>query len=171
MLAVEDGYLLPGGGRIEALCVTKLRQKLSKLNTELSNTDLHNVNSPNHSKTSTDVSFAMATSWMGDRTLLSYWRPHVYEACIEGLLEYIAQVIMNGSCFADGHYGAMAKAEELVKKTERDVVVQDGEFEVLDVAKSKMAAWRRALDLLRLLFLSTRSTTTVHKTITRYRPI
>ena len=171
-LAIEDGYLLPGGGRTEALCIAKLQQKLSELNTELSNTDLLN-NSPSHSKTSTDVSFTMATSWMGDRTLLACWRPLVYEVCIQGLLEYIARVIMNSNCSALGHYGAMVEAGELVKKIERDVVVMKScsEFEVLDVAKSKVACWRRALELLRFLFLSTRSRTTVQQTIVRHRPI
>ena len=171
-LVSEDGYIIPGGGRTEALCVAKLRQQLSELNTELSNTDLLNISSPNGSKTSTDVSFAMATSWMGDRTHLAYWRPHIYEVCIQGLLEYTARVIMNSSCSELNwdHYRAMAKAEELVKKIERDEMVQSREFEVLDVAKSKMAAWRRALGLLRLLFLSTR--TAVQKTTnTRYRLI
>lgn len=174
-LITEDGYVIPGGGRTEALCVAKLRQKLSKLNTELSNTDLLNVNSWNCSKTSTDVSFAMATSWMGDRTRLACWRPHIYEACIQGLLEYTARVIMNSSCseLNEGHYRAMAKAEELVRKVERDVLVQSCEFKVLDVAKSKMAAWRRALGLLRLLFLSTRTAVqgTILCTNTRYRPV
>ena len=169
----DDGslLLLPGGGRAEALCVTKLRQKISEINTELSNTDLFDTNSQDYSKISTDVSFAMATSWMGNRTHLAYWRPHVYEVCIQGLLEYTARVIMNSSCSAEldgGRYGAMAKAEELVKKMKRDEKVQGcDEFDVLDVAKSKVGAWRRALTLLRLLFLSTR--TRVQKTTTTYQ--
>ena len=173
-LATEEGdgslsLLLPGGGRAEALCVTKLRQKISEINTELSNTDLFDTNSQNCSKVSTDVSFAMATSWM--RTHLDYWRPHVYEVCIQGLLEYTARVIINSSCSAElngGHYGTMAKAEELVKEMKRDERVQGcDEFDVLDVAKSKVGAWRRALALLRLLFLSTR--TRVQKTTTTYQ--
>ena len=182
-LVTEDGsLLLAGGGRTEAMCVAKLRQKLAELNTELSNTDLLNDNSENYTEISTEVSFAMATSWMGDRTRLTYWRPHVYEVCIQGLLEYISRVIMNSRCtdhevdgghYGVGHYGAMAKAEELVRNIERDVLLaQSGEMEVLDVAKSKVGAWRRAVGLLRLLFLSTRITSTIQKmTYARYRPI
>ena len=165
----DDGslLLLPGGGRAEALCVTKLRQKISEINTELSDTDLFDTNSQDCSKVSTDVSFAMATSWMGNRTHLAYWKPHVYEVCIQGLLEYMARVIMNSSCSAElngGHYGAMAKAEELVKEMKRYERAQGCDECVLDVAKSKVGAWRRALALLRLLFLSTR--TMVQKTTT-----
>lgn len=166
----DDGslLLLPGGGRAEALCVAKLRQKISEINSDLSNTDIFDTNSLGCSKVSTDVSFAMATSWMGNRTHLPYWAPHIYEVCIQGLLEYMARVIMNSSCSTEldgGHYRAMAKAEELVKKMERDEMAQGcDEFDVLDVAKSKVGAWRRALVLLRLLFLSTR--TRVQKTTT-----
>ena len=183
-LVTEDGsLLLAGGGRTEAMCVAKLRRKLAELNTELSNTDLLNDNSENYTKASTDVSFAMATSWMRDRTSLTYWRPHVYEVCIQGLLEYISRVIMNSRCTdrevdggrcGVGHYGAMAKAEEMVRNIERDdvLLVQSSQLEVLDVAKSKVGAWRRAVGLLRLFFLSTRITSTVQKTTyARYRPI
>ena len=172
-LVTEDGFLLPGAGKTEAMCVAKLRQKITELNTKLSNMDLLSLNPQKCNKISTDVSFAMATSWMGDRTRLAYWKPHVYEVCLQGLLEYTARVMTNSSCSVEldeGHYGAMAKAEELVKKMERDVLTQSSEFEVVDVAKSKMGAWRRALGLLRLLFLSTR--TTVQRTAsTRSRPI
>ena len=167
----DDGslLLLPGGGRAEALCVAKLRQKISEINTELSNTDLFDMDC---SKISTDVSFAMATSWMGNGTHLAYWKPQVYEICIQGLLEYMARVIMNSSCSAEldgGHYRAMAKAEELVKKMERDEMAQGcDEFDVLNVAKSKVGAWRRALVLLRLLFLSTRTRTHTTRCIQTY---
>ena len=152
-LVIEDGFLTPGGGRTEALCVARLRQKLSELNTELSDTDL--LNSPNHSNTPTGVPFAMATSWTGDRTLLACWRPHVYEVCIEGLLEYIARVLINRS-WSENHCGAMDEAEKLVREVEAATVQRSDEIEVLDAAKSKMAAWRRALELLQLVFLSTR---------------
>lgn len=163
-LVVEDGFLLPGGGKTEALCIANLRQELSKFNTELSNADLQS--SQSHGNLSADVSVAMATSWMGDKALMSYWRRHVYEICIEGLLEYIARVMVNsGSCLERDLSGArtMALAEELVRSVERDVTVQSVELEVLEVAKSKMAAWRRALELLRLLFLSTKVACTVYK--------
>ena len=153
-LAFEDGYLIPGGGLTEADCVSKLREKLSQLNSELSRTDL---NSPDQ-RTAVTTSFAMATSWMSDWSLLACWRPHVYEVCIDGLMQYIARVLINCSCSGDT-YVAMATAEEFVKK-----VLGRGEKSVwtvcnpklLDVAKSKMAAWRRAVELLRLVFLSTR---------------
>ena len=153
-LAIEDGFLIPGGGIAEAVCVSKLRHKLHELNCDLGQTDL---NSPHRLKTS----FAMATSWMGDPSLLVCWKPLVYEVCADGLMQYIARVFINCSCSgAVGQYAAMTAAEELVKKVEggdrEEGMGTVDHPKVLDVAKSKVAAWRRAVSLLRLIFLSQR---------------
>ena len=154
-LALEDGFLLPGGGLTEAVCVSELRRRLHKLYNDLAKRDSSDQEPP------IKTSFALSLSWMGDPSLLACWRPHVYEACADGLVQYILRVLMNTSCF-DNQYVAMVTAEELVKK-----VVEGGEREgvagsmvrdpeVLDIMTSKMAAWRRAIELLRLVFLSRR---------------
>ena len=154
-LAFEEGFVIPGGGITEAACVAKLRQKHSQLNSELSMDSMSS-----NQRTPKTVSFAMATAWMSERSLLASWRPHMYDACIQGLLKYIARVERNCSSSED-HYGAMAAAEELVKKVVvggggRAGAWQDDKPTVLDIAGSKTAAWRRAIELLRLVFLSTR---------------
>lgn len=150
----EGGSLVPGGGTTEAVCVSKLRQKLLQLNYELSETD---SSSPDQkARRVNTLSFAMATSWMSDYSLLVCWRPHVYEVCASGFMEYIARVLINSSCSASS-YVAMASAEEFVTKAEMAGEKGFGslhDLRVLDVAKSKLAAWRRAVDLLRLVFLS-----------------
>lgn len=156
-LALKDGFLIPGAGLTEAVCVSKLRCRLHKLNDDLAKGD----SNPSDQERPVKTSFPLAMSWMGDPSLLAHWRPHVYEACADGLVLYISRVLMNTSCF-DKQYVAMVTAEDLVKKVvgggEREGVagsmVRDPE--VLDVMTSKISAWRRAMELLRLVFLSRR---------------
>lgn len=155
-LALKDGFLVPGGGLTEAVCVCELRYRIHKLNSALGKRD----SNPSDKEPSMKTSFGLAMSWMGDPSLLAHWRPHIYEACADGLLLYISRVLMNTSCF-ENQYVAMVTAEDLMKKVgggEREGVVGSMvcDPEVLDVVSSKMAAWRRALELLRLVFLSRR---------------
>ena len=156
-LALSDGLLIPGAGLTEAVCVSELRRRLHKLNDDLAKRDSNRADQEPPVRTS----FALSMSWMGEPSLLACWRPHVYEACADGLVQYVSRVFMNTSWF-DNQYVAMVTAEDLVKKVaeggEREGVagsmVRDPE--VLDVMTSKMAAWRRAIELLRLVFLSRR---------------
>ena len=138
----------------EAVCVSKLRHKLHEMGQGLTKTDLASQAVDEHEDSPNNMSFAMATSWMSDSSLLACWRPLVYEVCIEGLLLYIARVLINCSC-SGSQYVTMAAAEELVKKVEERGGLSARDPKVLDVARSKMMAWRRALELLRLTFLST----------------
>ena len=156
-LALMDGFLIPGGGLTETVCVSNLRRRLHKLNADLAKRD---SNPSDQGEPPVKTSFALTMSWMGDPSLLACWRPLVYEACADGLVQYISRVLMNTSCF-DSQYVAIVTAEDLLKKVEggeregvADSRVRDPE--VLDVATSKMAAWRRAVELLRLVFLSRR---------------
>ena len=137
--AITDSYLLPGGGAFEAACVRILRQKADEL--EKSGSSANDLNMP----------YPMITSWLSGVSLLRHWRPNVYRVFADGFLQYTANVIANCSPGLN-RYMAMVEADKMVQESSIDRVCM--ESKVMDEGRSKIAAWRRSLEIMKMAFVS-----------------
>lgn len=116
--AFSDGCVLPGGGVFEAACVRRLRESVT------------NGNPPPCDD----------NGWMFDTCLLRHWRPAVYTALAEGLMQYIVCVLRNVDSSLDVYSGRC--------EAERMVCGRCDCVGVWDDPQSKKGAWSRALSLL-----------------------
>ena len=136
-------HLVKGEGWTEAACIRMLeRADLSE------------------SEETTDLPIYFSSSWMSNSDLLqdTLWKQSVYQAFSNGLRRYLTRCVLNSEPDL-GTFKVMSKVEEMVQSAGGCEVVGakvTGEgAKVMDVAESKLQAWKGAVQLLETVFLST----------------
>ena len=145
---LNDTHILPGAGRAEAQCIHSIKHAMEQWR----------VDSSSHSQLSSLPAAIFRGSWMGDGGLVCEWRDAVCGAFVNGLKRYMVQVELN--CRPGvGYFVAMTTVQSKIETCNEERWREEmlsWKLNVFDVKRSKRESWKRAVQLLRMVFLSTK---------------
>ena len=145
--------LLPGGGQTEAAVISMLERAAISSDAE-------------ETFRSSNAPLYLSRSWMGSKYVLDEgkFRAPIYQAFANGLRKYVTRSLMNAMPGL-GQYEARSRVEAMIQtggtknndtgleSIEENQLKQEKKTEVMDVATSKIEAWKKAIRLLETIFL------------------